>query len=279
MERWLAALLAVAFPAFAADPFRFTERCNPQATSRVNVGITDTFIDNLHALAHSDFPRYMDAVRRLWEPQAINPFLLGGNWFAQIDYDPRQDAGEIADGISADPVLRALGVTSAQVAGPRCQLGLPTAPSPVPISEFRNRVLDHYILSDRFESGAIAAGAAGPGWESTREGFTTIAPGICTGSQAVFRFYAPSVKSHLYTMDPVECGHLRKPGTGWIHEGIAFGAWKPVDGECPQGKRPVWGIFNNRADPNHRYLANPSRLSEDLLRGWVYEGVAFCVSP
>jgi hypothetical protein len=283
MQRTLAALaLAAALGCQAGEPPRWTERCSTQASSRVSLGISDTFLDNLHALAHADPPRYFDAVRRLWEPHEINVRLVGGNWFAELDYDAPQDPAQIAAEIRVDAVLRSIGVTSAQVAIPICPAGPPTWASPTGLSEYRNRVLDQYILSDRLEVTAIASGAAGPGWEATREGFSTLAPHFCTGTDAVHRFYAPAVNAHVYTQDPVECGRLRRPGTGWLYEGVAFGAWTPIDGDCPRGTSPVWTVSYSRPAQDavaRRYVARPSLLAQLLLQGWSLEGVAFCVSP
>ena len=289
--RWTAVAisLGIAWGCQAAEPTRLTGKCNTQAGSRVSLTITDTFMDNLRALAVSDLSRNLDAWLRLWEPQEMTAFTMGGNWFADLDYDARQDVAQIASEIRADPVLRSLGVTAAQVFTPNCTPAVPSNPSAVSgpgplsmaISEYRNRVLDHYILSTAGEGLAIAAGFAGPGWEATREGFDTVAPNFCARSTAVHRLYGPSVNSHLYTLDPAECGRLRGPGMGWIYEGVAFGAWSATDGECPGGKRAVWRLFNNRADPNYRYVLSDklALVSEMGLRGWTFQGVAFCINP
>jgi hypothetical protein len=274
--------LGAALGCQAAEPPLFTERCNTQLASKVSLGVADTFMDNLHALVHANLPRYFDAVRRLWEPREITLHLVGGNWFADLEYDPRQDPDQIASEIRVDPVLRLIGVTSAQVALPICPAGPPTWAKPMGLSEYRNRIIEHYILADRYEAAALAGGAAGPGWEATREGFATLPPHFCTGADAVHRLYSPALNSHMYTQDPVECGRLRQPGTGWLYEGIAFGAWKPVDGECPRGTSPVWNMFDGRpvhGSLAHRYVARTSLVTGLLLQGWTLEGVAFCVSP
>jgi hypothetical protein len=109
---------------------------------------------------------------------------------------------------------------------------------------------------------------------------TVAAQDTCNRPKLVHRFWGPAPRSHFFAIDPQECGIVRKPGTGWFYEGIAFGAYSAVNGTCEFSRKPVWRLHNNRSaqnDSNHRYVTKLSLASEMQLRGWTLEGVAFCV--
>ncbi|MDH4181209.1 MAG: hypothetical protein OEV46_04305 [Betaproteobacteria bacterium] len=55
----------------------------------------------------------------------------------------------------------------------------------------------------------------------------------------------------------------------------------PSLGACPAGTLPVYRLFSNRADANHRYTIDRSVRDAMVARGWVAEGegadvVAMC---
>jgi hypothetical protein len=148
------------------------------------------------------------------------------------------------------------------------------------VIEFYNRQLDHYFLSSNpVETQMIEAGAAGPGWERTGEEFDTAAPAACNSIYPVFRFYASNANSNFFTVNPAECGLLRRTDPGWQYEGDAFGAVFPVDGWCPPATRPVYRLYNNRwmfGDSNHRFVTRLELYEQMRSLGWTGEGVAFC---
>jgi serine protease len=126
----------------------------------------------------------------------------------------------------------------------------------------------------------IDNGFAGEGWDRTGEGFRAIQSGYCYGSYPVFRFYGAGANSHFFTVDPQECGQLRNRDPGWQFEGDAFGAEAPVNGMCGFGSQAVYRLYNNRwmlSDSNHRFVTRLDLYEAMKARGWVGEGVAFCV--
>jgi exodeoxyribonuclease-5 len=52
--------------------------------------------------------------------------------------------------------------------------------------------------------------------------------------------------------------------------------------ECDQvlvGMNKTRRLYNNRADPNHRYVVDLSLAPAMVAQGWILEGVAFCAKP
>ncbi|MEQ1741150.1 MAG: hypothetical protein ABL869_01425, partial [Candidatus Nitrotoga sp.] len=153
------------------------------------------------------------------------------------------------------------------------------------VVEFYNTNLDHYfITADASEAAAIDGGSAGPGWSRTGNSFKS------GGSPSVCRFYgsqSPGPNSHFYTVDPVECAHLKQLQAGtpatekrWNFESLDFISTLPVEGQCPAGTKPVYRAYNNGfargVDSNHRISTDQAAIAQVVARGWVNEGVVMC---
>ncbi|MFZ1546914.1 MAG: hypothetical protein WAT12_07410, partial [Candidatus Nitrotoga sp.] len=153
------------------------------------------------------------------------------------------------------------------------------------VVEFYNTNLDHYfITADAGEAAAIDGGSAGPGWIRTGGGFKS------GGSTSVCRFYgsqSPGPNSHFYTVDPVECAHLKQlqaatPATEkrWNFESLDFISTLSAGGQCPAGTKPVYRAYNNGfargVDSNHRISTDQAAIAQVEARGWISEGVVMC---
>jgi hypothetical protein len=46
----------------------------------------------------------------------------------------------------------------------------------------------------------------------------------------------------------------------------------PTAGVCPAGTSPVYRVFSNRPDANHRYMTSRSVRNDMTARGWLAEG-------
>jgi hypothetical protein len=46
----------------------------------------------------------------------------------------------------------------------------------------------------------------------------------------------------------------------------------PVAGTCPSGTAPVYRVFSNRPDANHRYMVDRNVREQMAARGWLVEG-------
>lgn len=180
--------------------------------------------------------------------------------------------------MAPDGYLDYFGYSAARVAGiPRYSLYFTRLQAVPDIVEFENTTLGHYFIGyDDAEARGIDAGQAGAGWRRTGGSFR---PG---GSTAVCRFYGTPGRgpnSHFYTADPDECAKV-KLDPGWTYEGTSFYVTAPTNFRCPQGLFDVFRLYNNRAaqnDSNHRFLVNSTLISDMVARGWVYEGIPFCV--
>jgi len=161
----------------------------------------------------------------------------------------------------------------------------PLAPGAVTLLEFYNPALDHYFVSalqpdiDALDSGRIA------GWTRTGASFKVFPTALAGGAgvNGVCRFLIPPEhgNSHFFSASPDECAAVaNKVGvdpnySGYVLEtASAFFVALPntTTGACPPGTVPVFRLFNNRADANHRYTAEPAVQAAMVARGYVAEG-------
>jgi hypothetical protein len=157
--------------------------------------------------------------------------------------------------------------------------------------EYYNPSLDHYFITnlqpdiDALDSGRIA------GWFRTGASFfvdSASGPFL----NPVCRFYIPPEhgNSHFFSASPAECAAISNrigfdPNySGYILEtSAAFYIELPntSTGACPGGTTPVYRLWNNRFDSNHRYTTSRAVKSDMLARGYIAEGygpdaVAMC---
>ncbi len=150
------------------------------------------------------------------------------------------------------------------------------------VEEWVNDITGHYFLvADSNDADVLASGAAGPGWHRTPNVFHAYTVASQMGTP-IYRFYGPGPNSHFYTGDPAELAAVRNPNSGWIDEGVKFGAEVPVSGVCPQvASMPIHRLYNNREafnDAAHRYVFDAAVLTQMVAAGWTDEGVHLCSS-
>lgn len=155
--------------------------------------------------------------------------------------------------------------------------------------EFHNTQLDHYfIAAGQGEIDGILNGAAGPGWQLTRESFKVwpqMPSDTFVAAAPVCRFYgalAGGPNSHFFTASTEECEIVKRNG-GWFYEGIGFYI-RPVGNprQCPAGWLSVNRAYNNgfpRNDSNHRFTTSDSTIREMGRKGWAVEGTVMCARP
>jgi hypothetical protein len=160
--------------------------------------------------------------------------------------------------------------------------------------EFYNAELDHYFLTaSAVEMAALDAGAF-RGWSRTGEKLmgVLLADPLVPAAQApltpVCRLYGlPSagLDTHFFSASPAECAEVQAkwPGAWVLETPAAFYvlAVDQRDGTCPAGSTPVFRLYNNRGDVNHRYTTSPDIRAHMIDMGWVPEGygpagVAMC---
>ena len=164
------------------------------------------------------------------------------------------------------------------------------------VDEYYNAALGHFFMTgsepdiDAIESGRIK------GWESTGYslgGLTVPIPTHCCSTYGqvavpVCRFYIPpsAGDSHFFSAFAEECDEVAvKFPTFVLETRAAFYVYLPdkETGACPVPFRPVYRLWNQRADTNHRYIYDNLALRMTMLqKGWVPEGrgpagVAWCI--
>jgi hypothetical protein len=156
--------------------------------------------------------------------------------------------------------------------------GLPTGPSAttVDVVEFYDANRDHYFISSlQPDINALDSGAF-PGW--TRTGLTFKAYAQPTGNTSpVCRFYIPPAygDSHFYSASLVECAQVAVKWPYFIYESPSVMHIDPPDptmGTCPPRDVPVYRVYDNRVDTNHRYTTDRNVRGQMVSKGWIAEG-------
>jgi hypothetical protein len=99
-----------------------------------------------------------------------------------------------------------------------------------------------------------------------------------TKAKPVCRFYSPQNDTHSFVIGDEACAR-RKLEPAWIYEGLAFKAFEPAQGACPERTAPVYAVHNGDwrvGRGSNRYTAEPGSVVKMLEAGWQADGVAFC---
>jgi len=155
---------------------------------------------------------------------------------------------------------------------------------PVTAVEFYNAALDHYFISalqpdiDALDSGRLV------GWARTGLSFHVYPSQAVGGPGAnpVCRIIIPPAlgDSHFFSASPQECADtlekfplmmLESPSVFFI--ALPDTRPGPTAGACPAGTMPVYRVFDNRADANHRYTTDRTIRDQMVMtRGYIEEG-------
>jgi hypothetical protein len=156
---------------------------------------------------------------------------------------------------------------------------------PVTAVEYYHAGLDHYFISslqqeiDTLDSGRIA------GWARTGQSFRVF-PSQASGGAGVnpvCRFYIPPAhgNSHFFSASPAECNLVvQKTATDPNFSGYVFESPNvfyvalpdTATGACPAGTAPVFRLWNQRIDSNHRYTNSTAIKAQMVAAGYVAEG-------
>ena len=149
-----------------------------------------------------------------------------------------------------------------------------TAPT-VDVIEFYNSSLDHYFISslapeiDALDSGHFR------GWVRTGHTFKGY-PQPATGASPVCRFYLPPPQdSHFYSASTAECSVVAATYPTFVFESpdvFYISLPDTATGACPSTTVPVFRLYNNRADVNHRYTTDPQIKAQMISQGSIAEG-------
>ena len=95
------------------------------------------------------------------------------------------------------------------------------------------------------------------------------------GTSAVCRIYIPPGKGdgHYFGRDAAECdGTMAKNPTFVLESPAFFHLYPPAAGTCAAGTVPVYRVYSNRADANHRYTTDRAVRDAMVAKGWLAEG-------
>jgi len=155
----------------------------------------------------------------------------------------------------------------------------------VPVVEYYWAARDHYfITADPAEIAKLDASTSNT-WKRTGQGFAAFAR-PSGASARVCRMYIPpdSGDSHFFSASQFECADVQVKFPTYTYEtASAFFIELPdaASGACAAGTVPVYRLWNNRSDSNHRYTSDRSTRDQMIAKGYVAEGygadaVAMC---
>jgi serine protease len=187
-------------------------------------------------------------------------------------------------GSTCDTWICGAGIVDANAAVRAAAALAPSTLATVDVVEFYNAVLDHYFITwVPAEIASLDAGDTPTRWTRTGYGFKA---GTTTGTTTspVCRFYIPPAKgdSHFFGRGSTECSATATNNPTFVLEAAAFMQMTlPAAGACPAGTTPIYRVFSDRADANHRYMTDPNVRNQMVAKGWIAEGegpdfVAMC---
>ena len=148
-------------------------------------------------------------------------------------------------------------------------------PAKVTVVEYYNASLDHYFITSlAVEQANLDAGMTPTRWTRTGKALNVFESRGASTSP-VCRFYIPPPlgDSHFFGRGTAECESTSTNHPSFVLEAAAFfHTVLPTAGACPGGTAPVYRVFSNRADANHRYMTDRATRDEMIGKGWIAEG-------
>ena len=157
----------------------------------------------------------------------------------------------------------------------------------VNVIEYYHAALDHYFITAlpieiaKLDDGILT------GWTRTGRLFHAYATPTA-GTSPVCRLYIPPANgdSHFLSASPAECATTKSRFPEFIDESDSV-MWISLPdgatGACPVGEIPVYRLWNQRSDSNHRYVTVLALRAQMIAQGYVPEGygdgVAMCAPP
>ena len=186
-------------------------------------------------------------------------------------FQPQATGTRLANLVIDSPQLSSLAIL--QVSG----IGTISPPATTTVIEFYNATLDHYFISSLQPDIQALDSQAIPGWVRTGLSFNAY-PAAVAGASPVCRFYIPPAEgnSHFFSASPLECAEVMQGYPMFELESpnaMYLDLPDPVTGACPAGTIPVYRVWNDRVDTNHRYLTDRARRDQMVAsQGYVAEG-------
>jgi hypothetical protein len=146
----------------------------------------------------------------------------------------------------------------------------------VQVIEYYNASQDHYFMSALAADIQALDSGQFQGWARTGRTFEAY-PAATGNASPVCRFYIPPAQgdSHFYSASPTECQQTAAKFPTFIEESSAVMYVDLPDqntGACPAGDIPVYRVWDNHADSNHRYMIDLNLRAQMIAQGWIAEG-------
>jgi hypothetical protein len=169
-------------------------------------------------------------------------------------------------------------------------------PVTVTVVEYYHQLLDHYFMTALPSDIASLDRGDFAGWARTGETFKAY-PTSVLSTVPVCRFFIPPEhgSSHFFSAKAADCAFLlaaaadpaHNPSfSGYVEEDTAafFVTLPDATGACPGGSVPVFRLWNQRFDSNHRYTTKQTIVAQMQARNFVIEGAspnraAMCAVP
>lgn len=142
------------------------------------------------------------------------------------------------------------------------------------VVEFYNKSLDHYFITHVSDEIAKLDNGTFVGWARTGLNFSALSASQ-PGTSPVCRIYIPPGKGdgHYFGRDTAECDGTMANNPSFVLESATFFyLYPPILGTCPSGTTPVYRMYSNRPDANHRYTTDRSVRDQMVAKGWIAEG-------
>ncbi len=160
-----------------------------------------------------------------------------------------------------------------------------------PVVEYANTSSGHYFMTMSSSEMAMLDRGEFANWTRTGAAFLARESNFAGdgGLGPVCRFYGrpeAGLDSHFFSASVDECAAVvQKFSQAWILESLnVFAVYLPnvTTGACSGSAGPIYRVFNNRPDVNHRYLTTKSGVQAMVAKGWLPEGygpdaVVMCV--
>ena len=146
----------------------------------------------------------------------------------------------------------------------------------VQVIEYYNSSQDHYFVSSLAADIQALDSGKFVGWARTGRSFEAY-PAASGAASPVCRFYIPPAQgdSHFYSASPTECAQTAAKFPTFVEESAAVmyvDLPDPTTGACPAGDIPVYRVWDNRVDSNHRYMIDRNLRTQMIAQGWIAEG-------
>ncbi len=144
----------------------------------------------------------------------------------------------------------------------------------VNVIEYYHAALDHYFITWVPDEIAKLDDGTFTGWARTGLSFK-VYPVLQPETSPVCRIYIPPGlgDSHFFGRDTTECdGTMAKNPSFDLESPGFFFLYPPSQGTCLIGRVPVYRVFSNRPDANHRYTTSRTVRDQMVAKGWLAEG-------